>query len=182
MHRLALLPLLMLVFACNDSTFLQPEEQLAAVAAVPATDRKIPFKGKNGNWWSGEHGLGCEGSDQNVWAVGPGEIHVTHLGRSEYSVFNCWTAAFEFVSQTGQVTAANGDQLFWYGSAEMGTVAVIDFVELTYVMGPFWFTGGTGRFEGATGHFSARGELAEDLQTGTENWDGVLVRADWDSD
>jgi hypothetical protein len=185
MRRLAFLPLLMLALGCSDSTLFQPEPNLTVVAsdaaqAQNAVVHMVPFTAHNGSWWTGDSGFGCEGSDDNLWGIGPGVINVAHLGRSDYSALNCWALdatspmGMAFISQTGWVEAANGDRLFWYGSADMGSTATFDLAELTYEMGPFWFTGGTGRFEGVTGEFTARGTLAADFATGTENWDGVI--------
>jgi hypothetical protein len=132
----------------------------------------LPFKG-DGYWWEEESASGCGPDD--LAASGGQEMNLTHLGLSQMTFLNCWTTAFDFISQTGTITAANGDKLYWHGTAAEGSEATLDFVNRTYVMGPFWFDGGTGRFEGATGWFYDRGTSAEDLLTGTAAWDGKIA-------
>ena len=104
---------------------------------------------------------GASGSDHNPpewhdyerdagdgWQFSFGQGHATHLGvvtSEEHAVIN---PADGTVQSTVVLTAANGDQLFL---SDMGTVSGNTFA------GSVTFTGGTGRFEDAsgTGHFNA---------------------------
>jgi len=172
---------LLVTFGCSDppTTSTSLNEATPAVETNAGAVKTVPYKG-HGHWWSVVDALGCEGDPGNLFSLGAGEINVTHLGRSDYSFQNCWEfdphapIGITFVSQAGSVTGAHGDQLFWYGSAAMGSGVTFDLANLTYEMGPFWFTGGTGRFDGATGSFMATGSLAPDFATGTENWHGMV--------
>lgn len=76
--------------------------------------------------------------DDSYEAVESGQA--THIGRFE----NNYTGYFDldtllFISGSGSMTAANGDELFWRVTAPSGAGE---------------FTGGTGRFENATGAFT----------------------------
>lgn len=175
MKRLALLPLVMLAFACGDSTLLQPEEDAdLQIVAKRSTPKMLPIKGY-GHWFELDTASPWQCPDNTLAAFGGQEMNLTHLGLTELIFLNCWTPAFEFVSQTGAATAANGDKLYWYGAAAEGTEATLDFGNRSYLMGPFWFDGGTGRFEDATGWFYDEGTFAEDLMTGTATWNGRIA-------
>jgi len=179
MRNLSFLCLLILLAACGDGKLLQPEELASPemglgpeVLADRAEVKLVPFKG-SGDWWVAELREGCEGDESNMVAVVKGDLFLTHLGRSSGEWHNCWTPAFEFVSHTATVTAANGDQLTWYGSVDDGT-EISNFTPTTYILGPLRFTGGTGRFEGAVGEFMTFGTSAEDLMSGTIEFDGLI--------
>jgi hypothetical protein len=152
------------------------------VAAERSATKTVPFKA-SGVWWglTGDiierEGFNC--ADLGGYLdSGAGVINVTHLGRSNYGYVNCWDADFETILyQTGSVTAANGDELFWDGPGEGGwEVWAVDWEAGTYTMGPLSFSGGTGRFEEATGAFVSFGDavLGESGWTGTEHWEGVI--------
>ena len=96
------------------------------------------------------------GGNANCGATGmiTGSGHATHLGRVTLSSYDCINfsspTSFSFETLNGTkvvLTAANGDQLFatYAGLAkpQPGGILVLS--------GTFTFTGGTGRFAGATG-------------------------------
>jgi len=64
----------------------------------------------------------------------------THLGRYTSEGGGTINLATGVVTGSGYVTAANGDELFWEMTIQMGAPA-----------GVVTFTGGTGRFAGASG-------------------------------
>jgi hypothetical protein len=182
MRKLAILPVLALLFACGDGLIVQPEESLsiaagmgpaATVVAANGAVKFVPLKGNGIWWWSPEPTMEVDPCPEGSFPdFGFGEMNVTHLGRSEYAFRNCWTAEFEFVHQAGVITAANGDKLFWHSSE--ATQTIINWDDLTYEMGPMTFDGGTGRFEGAQGTFVSYGGTAADLLSGTEMWKGEI--------
>ena len=86
-------------------------------------------------------------------ATGEGTSRVTHLGKTTYSIDYTFTpgAPGTFtVAGTGEWVAANGDQVFWTftgSGVNTGPETSDTPVDAT-------ITGGTGRFEGASGSFS----------------------------
>jgi hypothetical protein len=102
-----------------------------------------------------------------------GTRHATHLGNSTWTASNILidasTLPFVGVAYDDTITAANGDTL------NTTAVATIDITTLG--LSPLAFsavetiTGGTGRFEGASGSFTVTGFVDLDLSTGT----GVLT-------
>ena len=105
----------------------------ATVGADPAVP--VPFKGR------AEYTLTYAAPDGSV-LVYNGTGHATHLGlfTADASLFPHGDGTF---SATATFTAANGDQLF--------LIAEGAFTSPTSVLGTATITGGTGRFEGATG-------------------------------
>jgi hypothetical protein len=105
----------------------------ATVGADPAVP--VPFKGR------AEYTLTYAAPDGSV-LVYNGTGHATHLGlfTADASLFPDGDGKF---SATATFTAANGDQLF--------LIAEGAFTSPTSVVGTATITGGTGRFEGATG-------------------------------
>jgi hypothetical protein len=106
-------------------------------------------------------------------------MEVSHMGRSDYDTENCWAfddaspIGISLISQTGWVEGANGDKVFWHGGPPEAT-ETFNMAALTYRMGPFQITGGTGRFQGATGWLVTWGTMSADISTGTECWDGMI--------
>ena len=182
-----LFPVLLLALACQDGTPLQPDLGLSTeIAPVqvtsPAGDLKnmVPFKA-SGTWW-GTPEDATEGEIAECAAVeggvdvGVGIMNVTHLGRSEYRFLNCWGDA-GLLYQVGRITAANGDELFYFGPGEVGwEVFDVDWTGGTYEIGLERCTGGTDRFEGVTGSFMTLGDafVGDEGWYGTEIWEGVI--------
>jgi hypothetical protein len=180
MRRLILLPLLSLVFACNDNTLTEPELAISpesgllqAAARDGDAVKMVPYKGKGALMIVGVV-AGC-GDDPGLLSVSVAiEMRATHTGRSNIAMTNCFTPAMEFIeTDTGIITTANGDLIYVYGSlADYGTTHPFH-SDGTYEFGPVHFVGGTGRFEGATGKFEAWGVMDESGLTGTvisEGW------------
>ncbi len=96
------------------------------------------------------------------------EGEATHVGH--------YTMTGEFVvdvrrgagSGTFTMTAANGDMLF----LDMETQ--VDPTDLTKTVANFTVTGGTGRFEGATGSYTSHNQLAFFVGTSPNPYVGVL--------
>ena len=109
---------------------------LGAYPAIAGADPAVPvpFKGR------AEYTLSAVEPDGTLRYVGTG--HATHLGlfTADASLFPDGDGKF---SATATFTAANGDQLF--------LIAEGAFTSPTSVVGTATITGGTGRFEGATG-------------------------------
>jgi hypothetical protein len=72
-----------------------------------------------------------------------------HLGRVALRAVSCVDPASPYSSGTGTITAANGDQLF----IRFENTSVPDPADPARLLaaGPQWVTGGTGRFEHASG-------------------------------
>ena len=187
MKKLTVLPFLLFALACQDGTPVQPDLDLSpeiglsqAMASQGNVLKMVPFKGPN-EWWETGGGFGCEGVGEYYAAYWAATGNFTHVGHSKLVGTNCWRflddppegeMPFEFISQSGTLTAANGDLLYWYGAPPKTAVEFLS--ETTYQMGPFWFTGGTGRFENAQGEFYDIGSMAEDLMTGTSVYSGFI--------
>lgn len=82
------------------------------------------------------------------YQVGEGEA--THLGHFSVTIKFCG-AGFDYTNGDGVLVAANGDELY-IGLIEIGHILPYEhpLYELQF-QDPFIFTGGTGRFEGASG-------------------------------
>jgi hypothetical protein len=109
----------------------------ALLGAYPATvgaDQAVPFKGR------AEYTLTAVEPDGTLRYSGTG--NATHLGlfTADANLFPHGDGTF---SATVVFTAANGDQLFFIAEGE--------FTSPTSVLGTATITGGTGRFEDATG-------------------------------
>lgn len=114
-----------------------------------------------------------------------GEGNATHLGRMSTVIEFCG-AGFDYKNGKGVFVAANGDELYFDvpSEGEIGHILPIEH-ELYEVQfqDPFTFTGGTGRFEGASGGgmtnsfvdlFDDEGEFIPEHQTDHE-WIGTLI-------
>ncbi len=97
------------------------------------------------------------------------EAKATHTGRSEIAMTNCRTPNIEefVVTETGTITAANGDLLYIHGSAVDYRTTHPFYPDGTWEFGPIHFVGGTGRFEGAVGEFGSWGTIDESGMSGT---------------
>ena len=145
----ALVILVLLLTACSDDSPVVPtagDSQLENVKSAPQTVTK-PFKGRWTTTFGApdDTGYDCDGEPDNAAFIIEGSGVSTHLGQN--TLFSL--SESDFVTQCGHTvhTAANGDQLEY---SYAGTVDQSGFPAITFT-GEFWFTGGTGRFEGATG-------------------------------
>ena len=123
-------------FVVSIVVFVTAAAMLGASPATVGADQAVPvpFKGR------AEYTLTAVEPDGTLRYIGTG--HATHLGlfTADASLFPHGDGTF---SVTAVFTAANGDQLFFIGEGEFTTP--------TSVLGTATITGGTGRFEGATG-------------------------------
>lgn len=114
------------------------------------------------------------------YQVGEGEA--THLGRFSVTIKFCG-AGFDYTNGDGVLVAANGDELY-IGLIEIGHILPYEhpLYELQF-QDPFIFTGGTGRFEGASGGgmtdsfvdlFDDEGNFLPEHQT-DHYWSGTLI-------
>jgi hypothetical protein len=153
MRKLALLPLLTLALACDDSTVLQPDESLVPEIAVRRDAPKmIPLKGTGTGEFVVFGEPGCDTSrpaeETRYWAA-TGEMQVTHLGKTSFWYDECWEADYSAVyDQRLTLTGANGDQLVLLYNDACGAPPPegYDF------KCNFDVEGGTGRWDGATGY------------------------------
>ena len=176
MRRLFILPFLAVVFACIDDTPIAPELAVSPEAGLlQKADpvKMVPYRG-HGTVAVVGMATGCMGDDGLLSITVAIQERATHTGHSTIAMTNCWTPAMEFVeTDTGVLTAANGDLLFVRGSyADYGTVHPF-YPDGSWAFGPLHFVGGTGRFEGAIGWFEAWGEMDASGMLGTvfsEGW------------
>jgi hypothetical protein len=120
---------------------------LAAAAPAPAGG-PIPFKGK----WSGQtiSAMPLPGDPFVIAVVSTGTGQATHLGRYTMTSPHLSYVLTGFAEGTQEFTAANGDQLTasfagFFSPTQDGFLSA----DLTATI-----TGGTGRFEGATGGYT----------------------------
>jgi hypothetical protein len=181
MRKLFPVPLLILAFACSDKMPVEPELAISTELGLAQTAARngdavkmVPFKAKGTVMIVGMVPE-CVG-DAGLLSVSV-EIRVraTHAGRSVIAMTNCWTPNMEeFVeTETGTITAANGDLLYIHGSAEDYGTTHPFYPDGTWEFGPLHFVGGTGRFDGAEGWFDSWGTIDE---TGTA---GTLISEGW---
>jgi len=87
----------------------------------------------------------------------PGSGNGTHIGNFDIENFVCVNQQGGFESAwTGKMTAANGDQIYFYNPDPSADFTIDEYGNVT---GELDIIGGTGRFENATGHFSTSGTI-----------------------
>jgi len=173
MRRLVFLPILALLVACSDNTPLEPDlaasPELGVAQAASAQGmavKMVPLKMK-GTWAYAATGdaTPCEAYPGST----PGFIEfggtATHMGRFLGTATNCMDYSgppvVAIMSQTTIIQAANGDLLFAQGT--VGDDPPIELVfdpGVWYMIGPSLVTGGTGRFQNASGWFMLRGDYS----------------------
>jgi hypothetical protein len=136
-------------------------------AAAPTTAAgQVPFKGTLQAFETDQLDL----PNQTLFVTGNGSGNATQLGR--YSVE--YHVTVSLVSGGGpasiRLVAANGDAIFATGSGQ-GSPTEIPGVHL--IVERYTITGGTGRFEGASGSFTVVRLVSEDVTSGT--FDGNIV-------
>ena len=195
MRKSVVLLFLPLLFACGDGNLVQPQGEMSidvesselSVAAKSSGVQRVPFKA---------HGY----MDSSIGGEGPTEeeiaaciaaggvsvdaavmpINVTHMGKAKYRFWDCWSADFGILFYHGKVVAANGDELYFSGpeGGEWETFEVDWTADpIPWTFASMAITGGTGRFENATGSFVAWGWSAYDPDRGwygEENWEGWI--------
>lgn len=169
MRKLILLLPLLLTFACDGGTLIEPEMALSpdvglteAAAKNAGVVKMVPFS-MTGEWWYGESGpaTDCESPAYEVYPTWEGQA--THMGRVTGVATNCMEViggSYVLYVQSGAITAANGDILYAHGTAaDDGTQIVADLDAGTFEVFPVPFVGGTGRFANATGYYHLTGTL-----------------------
>lgn len=149
---------------------------LAPAAAASGHGRDVPFKGTV----SGELQF-LPAPDCPTWGLATTAIDVpgvaSHLGRITMSSRHCSPAGADFGPGTMTFTAANGDQLFstYSGSAPFPGPGT----DIVHGTSHNTITGGTGRFEHATGYFDQTAAIQfqgfDDFSwPATWTWTGVI--------
>ena len=130
--------------------------------------RTVPFKAHyNASIVGVGTGPGC---DARLFLEGAGTG--THLGNFTVSLSFCGRADGTLDTGTGTFVAANGDLLYiTFNGVSDGGHPVLHFT--SYVT----FTGGTGRFEGATGTATVNGIFDATTGSGPADWNGTITFA-----
>ncbi len=147
----------MVFTTCSKDGFPASSEDLSpiqqAITTRDAQSREIPFKAKFYTRRVPEK-IGEVVCNDPAFPGGNyqyGEGTATHLGKLSSTITFC--GGGEFYSGQGFFVAANGDSLFFDISGQV--IVEIPWDPTThydaYFQDPFSFTGGTGRFEGASG-------------------------------
>ena len=98
-------------------------------------------------------GNACYPDFPQIQFIGSG--NGTHIGNSADEFYVCLNAQGGLSGPfTGTLTAANGDEIY-FSQSDMSVFIFVD--EYGNVTGEFDIIGGTGRFEGATGHINTSG-------------------------
>lgn len=118
--------------------------------------RTMPFKAKFFTKRNFDAVIGtCVEDDYPDYNYQVGEGKATHLGKFTAELFFCG-GSDGYKNGEGKFVAANGDELYYLvpSPGEIGQVLPLPYVDPlyeAYFQDPFTFTGGTGRFEGASG-------------------------------
>lgn len=166
---LSLLPVALTAAGCgSDITGLRYSTDRLSLRsdARPGPTVTVPFKAHYSASVVGVGpGLGC---DVRLFLEGAGEG--TQLGRFSITLGFCGRPDNTLDNGTGTFVAANGDLLYitFYGVSDGGH-PILHFT--SYVT----FTGGTGRFDGATGSATVRGTFDDNTGAGPADWDGTIT-------
>ena len=128
--------------------------------------RTVPFKARYDAHIVGVGpGLGC---DARLFLEGAGIA--THLGNFTITLGFCGRADGTLDNGTGTFVAANGDLLYitFHGVSDGGH-PILHFTSFVT------FTGGTGRFDGATGTATVQGIFDANTGAGPADWDGRIT-------
>jgi hypothetical protein len=139
---------------------------LAGPAAAKGREKQVPFRGS------------LEGTATVAPLAPPfvavdieGSGHATQLGHFEVSIPHVTNRSNGTAEGTYEFTAANGDTLTAHFTSQVTPTDVPGVVSVAVTA---TITGGTGRFEGATGSFV--GDRLVDMRNGTvtESFDGTI--------
>lgn len=154
--RLLALPTLVVGFACQDAKLVEPDtDVVAAMGRVDGTV-SVPFKTDLSVWDHSDYtDLRC-GGFPNLYLTMEGSGNATHLGRLTTRMTFCCNVQTGAYGPTDIVfRAANGDEL--NAVIPSGQILPNAGDDSDYYPTRFddlgEFTGGTGRFEGASGAF-----------------------------
>jgi hypothetical protein len=128
-----------------------------SASAVLAQVNTVPFKGA-----FDERDTGVV-QFPNLLLNGSGTGTASHLGRFTYTYKVTVDLTTALSSGVIQLVAANGDVI---NGVSVGRGEPTDTPNLTHVIQLVTITGGTGRFQGATGGFTSDALLVNDTKTG----------------
>ena len=168
--RRVLAPTLFLLFgcfACNDSPLLEPELEFAELELTAKNGRvpggpgevlvAVPWKADLSVWNHSNYFDPRCGGYPEVFLTMKGHGNITHLGKINTEFTFCCNVFTGYYWDTEVVfVAANGDEL--YGEIPEGQIYPnmgdnSDYYQ-TWFDDPGFFTGGTGRFAGASGSWT----------------------------
>lgn len=165
-----------------DAAVLSIADTSAVPTAAVQHDQDVPFQGtvKGVTIYDPTNPKGCAavpGQPFAITTVSEATGTASHMGLTSYYARHCQTPA----GMVGDVvfTAADGDKLFaTYLAHRVGTGPLV-IGEYLYVSAPIEFSGGTGRFEGATGSGEMTGKILwegfADLESPAEfQWEGRI--------
>jgi len=166
MRRLLFLPCPFILLACGDGSPVDPAVpgDLDPLMATLEAPMMVPFVA-HGTWWRAFPGENPEICDEfPVSSYGPisMEANGTHMGLTFWTVDQCWgppqnpDGSYLRLS-VARAVAANGDAIFMRGSPVQDGTQFISYPDGTFELFPYTVTGGTGRFENATGWFHTYG-------------------------
>jgi len=173
MRKLFFLPLLTFALACSDNTLVELELAVSPELAVAQARggqgnvvKMVPLKMK-GTWAYGATG------DESPCEAFPGSVATfiefdgtsTHMGRIIGRATNCMDFSglpvVAILSQTLNAMSANGDLLFGQGTVDDDPpIGLVVDPGVSYMIGPVLLTGGTGRFENASGWYLLSGDYS----------------------
>ena len=136
-----------------------------SASAVLAQVNTVPFKGA-----FDERDTGVV-QFPNLLLTGGGAGTASHLGRFTYTYKVTVDLTNALSSGVIQLVAANGDVI---NGVSVGRGEPTDTPNLTHVIQLVTITGGTGRFQGATGSFTSDALLVNDTKTGIGLSSGTL--------
>jgi hypothetical protein len=116
-----------------------------ALAGPAAAEKQVPFKG------SVAGDVTVTGAPPKLSALVEGAGTATQLGRYTVDIPHTVDVRYRTACGTYEFTAANGDKLY---ARFKGIAKVTETPGVLYIEETATITGGTGRFDGATGSFS----------------------------
>lgn len=188
MRMLVILPLLIVVLACSDRPLVEPESADSPDLSVALKkggkgkiSKLVPLKLK-GTWQYGATGntAPCDDYPGSVPRFIEFEGTGTHLGRFSGTATNCMDLSglpevIRIKSQTTRMVAANGDVLLSQGTADDDPpIGLMLDPLVSYSIGPSLITGGTGRFENASGWYMLSGDYSMGPQGGDYSIEGEI--------
>ena len=144
------------------------------VSAAPAAGKSVPLKGSS----SQQAVSAVPTEDPNVvFVTTVGEGHMTHLGRFTFVSPHASGLTDFSIEGTQNFTAANGDELYADISGQLQPVVEPD--GHVFLVGTVTgtITGGTGRFENATGTYQFHIVFDTATAASTGEFDGDIVFA-----
>lgn len=188
---------MMLILSCQDSTLTSSDHLEKPALQNIETGRQNgyiskPFKSKfftSGGIQPGPVSVEICGDPPLFYNVQEGYGEATHLGRFTIRITFCVDASdllddgaltegesipyFSNESTEGYMQSANGDKL--YITIEEGKILPSSVEGYAFMfMDPFAFTGGTGRFEGASGGGMTQSLVIADPERTDHLWNGRL--------